>query len=147
MATDINSVFLIGRLTRDPELSTLPNSNTSIAKFSLASNRVFNSSGEKKDQTSFFNCIAWGKLGEVISEYCQKGQQIAIEGRLQQRSWEDKDGAKRSTVEIVVENCQFLSKPGSGSADHASGEQHSAPEPPPQPFQDATPFTDDDIPF
>lgn len=147
MATDINSVFLICRLIRDPELSTLPNSNTSVCKFSVASNRVFSSGGEKKDQTSFFNCIAWGKLGEVINEYCHKGQQIAIEGRLQQRSWEDKDGVKRSTVEIVVENCQFLSKPGNGSGDHANNEQHNAPEPPPRSFQDQTPFGDDDIPF
>lgn len=146
MATDINSVFLIGRLTRDPELSTLPNSNTSIAKFSLASNRVFNSAGEKKDQTSFFNCIAWGKLGEVIVEYCRKGQQIAIEGRLQQRTWEDTNGNKRSTVEIVVENCQFLSKP-SGGADHADRGKENYPEPPVQNFDSATPFTDDDIPF
>ena len=146
MATDINKVFIIGRLTRDPELSTLPNSNTSIAKFSLACNRVYNSNGEKKDQTSFFNCIAWGKLGELISEYCKKGQQIAIEGRLQQRSWEDKDGSKRSTVEIVVENCQFLSKPDGGAKHDGVTRGPGVPDDVP-PFNEATPFGDDDIPF
>ena len=78
MASDINSVTLIGRLTRDPEMSVLRNSNTSITKFSLANNRVFVAGGEKKDQTSFFNCVAWGKLGELINEYCHKGHRLAM---------------------------------------------------------------------
>ena len=132
MASNINSVVLTGNLTRDPELSALPNSNTSICKFSIANNRSFSSGGEKKDQTSFFNCVAWGKLGELIDEYCRKGNKVAITGRLQQRTWEDKDGGKRSAVEVIVEGCEFLTLKADGGQ---------------VPFADATPFTDDDIPF
>lgn len=142
MASDINNVTLIGRLTRDPELSVLKQ-GTSIAKFSLANNRSFSTGGEKKDQTSFFNCVAWGKLGELITEYCHKGQQIAIEGRLQQRSWEDTTGAKRSTVEIVVENCQFL---GSKKSDDGVTRGPGVPDDVPK-FDDLTPFIDDELPF
>lgn len=149
MAGDINRVYLIGRLTRDPEMSVLQKTSTSITKFSLANNRVFVAGGEKKDQTSFFNCVAWGKLGELIAEYCRKGHRLAVEGRLQQRSWEDTNGAKRSTVEIVVENCQFLTPKG-GATESAGGDSYyegshsdyAAPS-----DADHTPFTDDDIPF
>ena len=152
MAGDINRVFLIGRLTRDPEMSVLQKSNTSIAKFSLANNRVFVTGGEKKDQTSFFNCIAWGKLGELIAEYCKKGHRLAVEGRLQQRSWEDNNGNKRSTVEIVVENCQFLSPKGTSSSDSYGSNAESfyeggSPDYSGPSDTDHTPFTDDDIPF
>lgn len=145
MATDINKVFVIGRLTRDPELSTTPG-GASVCKFSLANGRTYTQGGKKKEQTSFFNCVTWGKLGELIHEYCGKGQQLAIEGRLQQRSWEDTNGAKRSTVEIVVENCQFLSKPSGAKED--KGFPPDSPEDKVQKaFSEQTPFTDDDIPF
>ena len=150
MAGDINRVYLIGRLTRDPEMSVLPKSNTSVTKFSLANNRIFVTGGEKKDQTSFFNCIAWGKLGELISEYCKKGHRLAVEGRLQQRSWEDNNGNKRSTVEVVVENCQFLSPKGTSSSDsHGADSFYDGGSPDYSGPSDAdhTPFTDDDIPF
>ncbi len=107
MATDMNNVSLVGRLTRDPELKTIP-SGTAIATFSIAVNKSYVSNGEKKEETSFFNCLAWGKKGETMAQYCSKGSRIGIEGKLQQRSWDDKDGNKRSTVEIVVDNFQFL---------------------------------------
>lgn len=131
MASNTNVVVLIGNLTRDPELSVLPNTSTSICKFSIANNRAFTSGGEKKDQTSFFNCVAWGKLGEVIAGYCHKGNKVAVTGRLQQRTWEDKDGGKRSAVEIVAEGCEFLTPKDGGQV----------------PFADTTPFVDDDILF
>ena len=115
MATDINRVFLIGRLTKDPELR-YTQGGTSIASLSIANNRTYMAGSEKKEDVSFFNCIAWGKLGETISKYVKKGDKIAIEGRLQQRSWE-KDGQKRSTVEIVVENVQFLGGKNGGQTE------------------------------
>jgi len=147
MASDINNIVLIGRLTRDPELSVLKQ-GTSIAKFSIASNRTFSAGGEKKDQTSFFNCVAWGKLGELISEYCRKGHRLAIRGRLQQRSWEDTNGAKRYAVEIVVEECQFLELKGNGATEQGDGVKRGPGVPDDVPsFREATPFTDDDIPF
>ncbi len=144
MASDINRVILIGRLVRDPELKYTQN-GTAVSNFSIANNRTYSVSGDKKEQVSYFNCIAWGKSGELIVQYCKKGQRIALEGRLQQRSWDDQSGNKRQVVEIVVENFQFLTaKGGSGE----STEQHeSVPE-----FSDAVepgknPFSDDDIPF
>jgi single-strand DNA-binding protein len=155
MANDINRICLIGRFTKDPELKFTP-TNTPIANFSLANNRSYAAgNGEKKEQVSFFNCIAWGKGGQLISQYCKKGQRIVIEGRLQQRSWDDKDGNKRSTVEIVVENFQFLDSPQQ-SADRAPGVQGAKNTPEVESYPDFSkdyqesdggPFSDSDIPF
>ena len=144
MASDLNKAILIGRLTRDPELR-YTQSGTSVCSFSVANNRTYVAGGEKKEQVSFFNCVAWAKTGEVIAEYCKKGQRIGIEGRLQQRSWDDQEGKKRQIVEIVVDNFQFLSPPSEGGA-------KSSPDMPPAPSSDQTPntdnpFSDEDIPF
>jgi len=143
MANDTNHVCLIGRLTRDPELKFTPN-NTPIANFSLANNRSYTANGEKKEQVSFFNCIAWGKGGQIIAQYCKKGHRILLEGRIQQRSWQDKDGNNRSTVEVGVERFQFLESVK--REDGAAGE----PEAPPPDFDECSPagsFSDADIPF
>lgn len=112
--TDINRVNLIGRLTRDVELKVIP-SGTSIANFSIANNRSYTSNGEKKEDVSYFNCIIWGKGAEIISKYAHKGSKVALEGRLQQRRWQDKDGNNRSTVEVVCDNFQFLDSKQSDS--------------------------------
>jgi len=118
MASDLNKTIIIGRLTRDPELRYTQN-GTSVASFSIANNRTYASSGEKKDSVSFFNCVAWGKLGEIIVQYCKKGHRIGLDGRLQQRTWEDKDGSKKNTIEIVAENVHFLeSKKSEASSDN-----------------------------
>ena len=97
--SDINRIIIIGNLTRDPELKYLQ-SGTAVCNFSIANNKTYNSGGEKKKETSFFECIAWSKLAETINEYCKKGNRIGIEGRLQQRTWNDTEGKKRSKVEI-----------------------------------------------
>jgi len=147
MASDINKVILIGRLTKDPELRAIQ-SGATLASFSVANNRTYAQNGEKKEYTSFFNCIAWGKLGEVIVQYCKKGQRIALEGRLQQKTWEDQNGQKRYAVEIVVENFQFLTTRG-GAESNDSG----YPEPPAVDFGSGSgagadnQFFEDDIPF
>ena len=146
MASDINRVILIGRLTRDPEIRYIQ-SGTAVANFTIANNRTYVSSGEKKEQASFFNCIAWAKLGEVITEYCKKGQRIGIEGRLQQRSWEDQEGKKRSTIEVVVENFQFLSSKDGKDFEASSYIPESTPSVPETPDKEGNPFSDDDIPF
>lgn len=114
MSSDINKVILIARLTRDVEPKYTA-SGTAVANFSVASNYSYGSGDNKKEQVSFFSCIAWGKLGEIMIEYCKKGQRICIEGRLQQRSWEDQNGNKRSTVKIVVDAFQFLDSKNSVS--------------------------------
>lgn len=107
MASDMNRIMLVARLVKDPELRHTQN-GTAVASFSVANNKSFTQGNEKKEQTSYFPCVAWGKLGEIIAQYCRKGHRIGIEGRLGQRSWNDKEGVKRSIVEITIENCQFL---------------------------------------
>lgn len=144
MASDLNKAILVGRLTKDPELR-YTQSGTPVCSFSIANNRTYVAAGEKKEQVSYFNCVAWAKTGEVIAEYCKKGKRIGIEGRLQQRSWDDQEGKKRQTVEIVVDNFQFLDAPGGGSKeapmDVPSSSSHE-----PSPNTD-NPFSDEDIPF
>ncbi len=121
MAGDINRVVLVGRLTRDPELKQT-NTGTSLCRFSVANNRTYIQNGEKKEEVSFFNCVAWGRQGEVINQYCQKGKQLAVEGRIRQNSWQDNEGKKRSTVDIVVEQVQFIG----GSAQQERSETSSS---------------------
>jgi len=154
MASDLNKVMIIGRMVRDPEVRYLP-SGTPVADFTIATNRTYVVNGEKKEEVSFIKCTAWSKAGEIIAQYCKKGQRIGLDGRLKQNSWDDKNGQKRSTIEVVVDNFQFLSEKGSGAGDTRSS---SAPSPSnetaskqnPQgdyspPPQDS--FSDDDIPF
>lgn len=108
-----SKAIITGNLTRDPELRTTPN-GASVCSFSVAVNRVYrDSNGEQKEDVSFIDCSAWGKLGEMINQYAKKGTGVLVSGRLDQRSWEDKTtGQKRSRVEIVVEDFNFA---GGGS--------------------------------
>ena len=103
-----SKAIIAGNITRDPELRTTP-SGSSVCSFSVAVNRVYrDASGEQKEDVSFIDCSAWGKLGEMISQYAKKGTGVLISGRLSQRSWEDKETKqKRSRVEIIVEDFNF----------------------------------------
>ncbi len=105
----MNTVSIIGRLTKDPEMKTL-NGGTTVCRLSLAYNRKYRTNGESKEEVSFFDCVAWGKTGETIAQYCRKGQRIGISGRLSQRSWESSEGRKQSVVEIVVEDFTFIER-------------------------------------
>jgi len=108
MAASMNRVFLMGNLTRDPELRYVP-SGTAVASFDIAVNRVYTSqSGDKKEETSFVRIIVWARRAEVCAEYLTKGSPVLVEGRLRSRSWETKDGQKRSTIEVIAQNVQFL---------------------------------------
>ena len=110
MPASFNKALLLGNLTRDPELRYLP-SGQAVTSFTLAMNRYYNSqSGEKKEETSFIRIVVWGRLGEVCNEYLKKGNPAFVEGRLQSRSWEAQDGTKRSTIEVVAQSVQFLSR-------------------------------------
>lgn len=105
-----NKVFLMGNLTRDPELRYIP-SGTAVATFTVASNRVYTSAaGEKKEDTSFVRVVTWARQAELCGEYLTKGSPVFVEGRLQSRSWETPDGQKRSTIEVVAQNIQFLGR-------------------------------------
>lgn len=116
---NFNKVYLIGNLTRDPELRVTPK-GTAICQFGVAVNRQFkDESGALRDETTFVDIEAWGKQGETISKYCTKGRPLFIEGRLKFDQWEDKaSGQKRSKLKVVLEGFQFL---GSGQRDGAPG--------------------------
>lgn len=104
----LNKVFLIGNLTRDPELRYVP-SGMAVVTFTIAVNRVYKTqTGEKKEQTTFVRVVVWGRRAEVCGEYLTKGSPVCVEGRLQSRSWEAQDGQKRSTIEVIADNVQFL---------------------------------------
>ena len=117
-----NRVTLIGNLTRDPQVKTLPTTNTVVAEFGLAMSRHYRTAGgEDRDEVCFVDCAAFGKQAEVIQEYCRKGKQLFVEGRLKYDVWDDKAGnGKRSKLSVVVENFQFL-----GSRDGEAGGEHS----------------------
>ena len=102
----MNFILLIGRLVRDPELRYTAQ-GTPVASFTLAVDRPFKSANGEKE-TDFINCVAWRKTGETIANYLQKGRQVAVEGRLQVRSYETTDGQKRTASEVVVEQFRFL---------------------------------------
>lgn len=102
----MNKFQFMGRLTKDPETRVLPNSTTQVTNFSLAVNRRFaDQNGERK--TDFFNLTAFGKLAEFCSKYYRKGQQVLVEGRIQNRSWDDQNGQKRYATDFIVENAYF----------------------------------------
>lgn len=133
----LNRILLIGNLGADPELSYTP-SGTAKATMRLATHETWtNKSGEKGERTEWHRVIAWGRLAEICGEYLTKGRQIFIEGRIQTRSWEDRDGNKRWMTEVVASTMQMLGSPRGGPAE---------PELPPADVPDM-PEADDDIPF
>ena len=120
MARGFSKVIIMGNVVRDPETRSTSTGN-SITSFSVAVNRSYRGSdGSSKEDVSFFECSAWGKMGETIAQYAKKGSGILISGRLSQTSWDDKNsGQKRSRVEIVVEDFNFIGG-GNGSSDGGS---------------------------
>lgn len=110
----LNKVYLIGNLTQDPEFKALP-SGSSVASFSLATNRTWtDKQGQRQETAEYHNIVAYGKQAETISQYLRKGSLLFVEGRLQTRSWEAQDGQKKYRTEIIVDTFQFGPK-GSGT--------------------------------
>jgi single-strand DNA-binding protein len=121
----LNKVFLIGNLTRDPELKSLP-SGTNVAQFSVATNRTYkDKEGNSKDQTEFHNIVVFGRQAETTAQYLRKGSSALIEGRIQTRSWDGPDGGKRYRTEIVADRVQFGPRKfeGGGTPANASGKK------------------------
>jgi single-strand DNA-binding protein len=141
-----NQVLLMGNLTRDPQLKQLP-SQTTVAEFGLAVNRKFRTpAGEDRVDTVFVDCSAFGKLAEVIGQYCRKGRAIFIDGRLRHEAWEDKQGGKHSKLSVVVENFQFVGGKDGGtnrSTEPAKAEAQRGEKQRPQ----AVSVKQDDVPF
>jgi len=139
----VNKVILIGRLGKDPELKYTPGGQA-VANFSLATNRSWKGTdGQRKESTTWHNIVVWGKQAETIKEYLSKGREVYIEGRIDNRSYDDKEGNKRYISEVVVENFRFIGSrsdmPNSEPASTPSGEQAPSP--------DSGGGDDEDLPF
>lgn len=122
----LNKVYLIGNLTRDPELRALPTGNK-VTQFSIATNRVYKlENGTKQESTEYHNIVVFGRQAETSAQYLKKGQSVLIEGRIQTRSWDDKtSGEKKYRTEIVAESVQFGNKTGESSGSSVSGDAFS----------------------
>ena len=145
----LNKVMLIGNLGKDPEVR-YTTGGTAVASFSIATSERFkNKSGEWEERTEWHNVVLWGRQAEVAGEYLAKGKTVYIEGRLQTRKWQDKDGRDRYTTEIVGEKMQMLSPKGDGGGRSGGGRQSGGDESfGPGPSYDEPAFNpDDDIPF
>ena len=128
---NLNNVFLIGNLTRDPELRSLP-SGQAVVNFGVATNRMWKGKdGSQQKQAEFHNIVMFGRLAEIAKQYLQKGSMVMVEGRLQTRNWEGKDGQKRTRTEIVAEAMQLGPRPPGGGGrtpDAVSPKQEEPPE-------------------
>ena len=139
----INKVILVGHLGRDPEMRYTP-SGAPVANFTLATNDVWtDKAGQKQERTEWHRIVVWGKTAEIAGQYLSKGKQVYVEGSLQTREWNDRDGNKRQTTEIRAQRVIML---GRGEGRAAAGESARAPEPEvdtgPEPQ-----MNEDDIPF
>lgn len=142
----LNKVFIIGNLTRDPEVRALPTGNK-VCSFSVATNRVWkDKNGAKQESAEFHNIVTFGRQAEIVAQYMKKGSSILVEGRLQTRSWDDKtSGEKKYRTEIVADSIQLGNRPMGGGKSTGEGEQ-KAPEPDTVQYpQDE--INPDDIPF
>lgn len=148
----LNKVFIIGNLTRDPELKSLP-SGISVCSFSVATNRVWkDKNGQKQENTEYHNVVVFGRQAETSAQYLKKGQNVLIEGRIQTRSWDGQDGTKKYRTEIIADRVQFGQKAGAGGGslgqpkqqESESSQNNSGGEEIEYPEEEANP---DDIPF
>lgn len=122
----LNRATIIGNLTRDPEVRTTANGK-SVTSFGVATNETWNdAAGQRQERAEFHNVVAWGKLAEICGQYLAKGRKVFIEGRLQTRDWEGKDGVKRNRTEIVADNMIMLDRAG-GQPAASRGERQAEP--------------------
>jgi single-strand DNA-binding protein len=116
----MNKIMLIGNLGRDPDMS-YTTSGTAVTKFTLAVNRVTRAGGERKEETEWFNIVAWNQLAETCNNYLKKGQKVFVEGRIQQRKYTDKNGVERSAMDIVINEMEMLTPKGQTGAGVGAG--------------------------
>lgn len=150
----MNKVYLIGNLTRDPEMRST-SAGIPVCNFSIAVNRRFKNAQTGQQETDFFNIVAWRQLAELCSRYLAKGRKVAVFGSIQTRSYEAQDGSKRTAFDIVADEVEFLSSANAGSA--PSSDYHAAVSPAPVQRQQApsyapadsgfTQVDDDELPF
>jgi len=142
----LNKAFLYGNLTRDPELKALP-SGQQLVSFGLATNRTYkDKSGQKQEATEFHNIVAFGRSAELIAQYMKKGRPLFVEGRIQTRSWDDKESGKKNyRTEIVVDNFQFGDGGKGGSSDGGSAARGGHEEQPAPKDADEIKYPDEEI--
>jgi single-strand DNA-binding protein len=141
----VNKVMLIGRLGKDPEMRYTAG-GAPVANFSLATNESWKGqNGERQERTEWHNIVVWNKLAETCNQYLSKGKLVFIEGRIQTREWDDKDGNKRRTTEIVASDMKMLERKGDGVPMAESGVASERQAPAAKPMEPG--ITDDDIPF
>ena len=129
MSRGLNKIMVIGRLGRDPEMRYTP-SGRPVTSFTVATSRSWNTSeGERRVETEWFNVVAWGNLAEICKQHLTKGQQVYIEGRLQTRNWDDAEGNKHTSVEIVANEMIMLSerREAEGTSDAEAPEEDEFP--------------------
>ena len=148
----MNKAIIIGRLTRDPEMRTTT-SGINSTTFTVAVSRNYTGANGERE-TDFINCVAWRKQAENIAKYCTKGSQVAVEGRIQTRSYDAQDGTKRYVTEIMADNVTFLGGKGSnGTADNnfvggsSNVDTTDISEDPFKDFGEEVALSDDDLPF
>ena len=150
----MNKAILVGRLTKDPEMRTT-SSGIAVTSFTVAVNRTYaDQSGER--QTDFINCVIWRKQAENVAKYCTKGSLVAVEGRIQTRSYDHQDGSKRYVTEVVCDSVNFLSSKGSNNSEPMNFntnentsdiETTDVTEDPFKDFGDEIALSEDDLPF
>jgi len=153
MSRSVNKVILLGRLGKDPELKYTP-AGQAVTKFSLATSERWKDkgSGEFQERTEWHNIVCWAKLAETASQYLTKGSSVYVEGRLQTRSWDDKEGKRHYMTEVVVSEMVMTGGRGEGAARGAAQSAAGGPRPAPEPSEPSyggspVEITDDDIPF
>ena len=134
----VNKAILVGRLGKDPEIKYTP-SGTAIANFTMATSENYkDKDGQKQERTEWHRIVAFGKLAEICGEYLAKGKQVYVEGRIQTRSWDDKDGNKKYMTEIVANIMQMLGKADESASGASAADSSVVPE---------SPQVDEDVPF
>lgn len=147
----MNKVVLVGRLARDPELRNTQ-SGTAVVSFTVACDRRFAKQGEER-QADFISCVAWGKTAEFVSRYFTKGMRIALDGRIQTRSWDDQNGQKRYATEVVAEDVEFAQSKNESAGGFSGAPAFSAPTHPAMPQAPSAdidgfmPVEEEDLPF
>jgi single-strand DNA-binding protein len=141
---NVNKVMLLGNLTRDPELRYTPQ-GSAVCEFALAMNHSYTNkqSGQKVDEVSYIDIVAWGRTGEICAEYLKKGRQVFVEGRLKQDRWESPEGKKMSKIRVIAENVQFIGARPAGQGGPAGPDAGAAPAEP----AGAEAPPDQDVPF
>ena len=147
MAGGVNKVILVGNLGVDPEMRYTP-SGAGVCEFRLATNESWTDrQGQKQERTEWHRVVVWGKRAEVCSKYLSKGRQAYVEGKLRTRSWEDREGNKKFTTEIIANDVQFLSGGGGGGGSRGGGSDQPPPAEPDFGDFGGGGSPDDDIPF